>query len=178
MTDDHPQCAARSDAGRATGGRPIRLCVITTVASSIQVLYRGRLEFFQDNGFEVVAICAPSELDDAIRARGVRLHTAPLTRSITPLRDLRACWNLTQFLRRERFDLIEVGTPKASLVGTLAARAAGAGPIVHILLGLAYERQRGVTERLVRWATKVPCALADVTFSVSASASRPTPRTS
>ncbi len=143
---------------------------MTTVGGSIQVLYRGRLEYFQEHGFEVMAVCAPSELDDAIRARGVRLHTAPLARSVSPMQDLRACWNLRNFLSREQFDLIEVGTPKAALVGSLAARMAGVRPIVHILHGLAYEGQPGLTGRLLRAATMVPCRLADVTFAVSASA--------
>ena len=172
MTSDHPKHTATLRAGQGTAGRPIRLCVMTTVASSIQVLYRGRLEYLQEHGFEVTVVCAPSELDNAIRSRGVRLHTAPLARSISPARDLWACWRLWKFLSRERFDIVEVGTPKAALVGTLAARMAGVRPIVHILHGLVHEGQRGLTGSLLRAATMVSCRLADVTFSVSASARR------
>lgn len=143
---------------------------MTTVGSSIQVLYRDRLEYLRAHGFDITVVCAPSELDTAIRARGVRLWTAPLTRAITPATDLRALWTITGFLRRERFDLVEVGTPKAALVGSLAAHLAGTRPIVHILHGLAYEGKSGLSGRLVRWSTGVPCRLANVTLAVSPSA--------
>ncbi len=114
-------------------------------------------------------VCASSELDDDIRARGVRLHTAPLTRAITPVEDLRALWNLRQFLRREQFDLVEVGTPKAALIGSIAARWAGVRTLIHILHGLAYQGRSGLAGRLVRLSTSVPGRLADVTISVSPS---------
>lgn len=147
----------------------IRLCIIATIGKSIQVLYAGRLEFFIANGFEVTVVCASSELDDAIRARGVRLFTVPFTRAITPLQDLRAFVSLYRFLRREHFDLIEVSTPKAALLGSMAARLARSRPIVHVLHGLAYQGQRGMLGRLLRRSTRIPCAISDVTLSVSPS---------
>jgi glycosyltransferase involved in cell wall biosynthesis len=164
--------AAPGDSSRAPSSdtAPIRLCVVTTVGMSIQVLYRGRLEYFGAHGFDITCVCAPSELDDAIRARSVRLHTAPLTRSINPWCDLRAVWNLYRFFRRERFDLIEIGTPKAALVAALAARLAGARPVVHLLHGLVYQSDRGFVRWLGRMAQTVPARLADATVSVSASA--------
>ena len=143
---------------------------MTTVGSSIQVLYRGRLEYLQAHDFDITAVCASSDLDSAIRGRGLRLHTAPLTRSISPWQDLRALWNLWRFLRRERFDLVEVGTPKAALLGSIAARLAGVPCIVHLLHGLAYQGQRGLVRRIVRWSTAWPCRLANCTISVSPSA--------
>lgn len=156
--------------GRSGASRPIRLCVVTTVGSSIQVLYRGRLEYFAAHGFDITVVCASSELDDAIRARGVCLHTAPLTRHITPWADLRALWNLWRFFRREHFDLVEVGTPKAALVGSLAARLARVPCLIHLLHGLAYQGQRGLVGRIVRLSTSLPCRLAHENVSVSPSA--------
>lgn len=168
MTADHRSSSPAAPDAVTSARRP-RLCVVTTVGSSIQVLYRGRLEYLREQGFEVTVVCAPSELDESIRARGVTLHTVPMTRAITPGRDLRAWWRLRRLFQRERFDLIEVGTPKAALLGTLAARAAGSRSVVHILHGLSYEGRRGLVGWLLRQATGVPCRLAHRTYSVSAS---------
>jgi glycosyltransferase involved in cell wall biosynthesis len=165
MTDDAPSTSTRP--GAVPGERPIRLCVMTTVGSSIQVLYAGRLEYLQAHGFEITVVCASSALDAEIRARGVRLHTAPLTRAITPRQDFRALWNLWRFLRREAFDIVEVGTPKAALLGSIAARLAGVPCVTHILHGLAYEGRPGWEGRIVRFSTAVPCRLAQHTLAVS-----------
>jgi glycosyltransferase involved in cell wall biosynthesis len=162
--------AGRSPAAPAAEARPLRICIMTTVSLSIQTLYRARLEYFNTHGFEVTVVCAPSQADDAIRARGVRLHTAPLTRAVAPWQDLRALWNLWRFLRRERFDLVEVGTPKAALVGSIAARLAGVPCVVNLLLGLVYQGMGGVLGWLARQATRVPCRLAHHTISISPSA--------
>jgi glycosyltransferase involved in cell wall biosynthesis len=171
-SEQQPNAAGNTASSRASlshGPRRIRLCIIATIGKSIQVLYAGRLEFFMANGFEVTVVCASSELDDAIRARGVRLFTVPFTRAITPLQDLRALVRLYQFLRREHFDLVEVSTPKAALLGSIAARLARSQPIVHMLHGLAYQGKRGLLGSILRTSTRIPCRLSDVTLSVSPS---------
>lgn len=145
----------------------VRLCVIVTVDITIQSLCRGRFEYLMDHGFDITVVCAPTPLAEDIKARGLRLHTAPLARAITPTRDLRALWNLYRFLRRERFDLIEVSTPKAALVGAVAARLAGAPRVVYLLRGLAYQQQGALTRRLLRLSDKIACRFSHRVISVS-----------
>ncbi len=159
-----------ADAGRPPAGDKLRLCIVTTVGTSIQSLYRGRLEYLREQGFDVTVVCAPSELDDDIRARGVRLHTVRLTRSITPMSDLRAIFSLWRLFRRERFDVVEVSTPKAALVGSIAGWLARVSCTIHVLRGLAYEGQRGWRGRVLRASAAIPCRLAHQTISISDSA--------
>ena len=171
-SDQPPSAPGHATSSVACGfhePRPIRLCIIATIGKSIQILYVGRPEYLNANGFDVTVGCAPSELDDAIRARGVRLKTFPLTRAITPWSDVRALAQLYRFLRSEAFDLVEVSTPKAALVGSLAAWLARSPCLVHVLHGLAYEGKGGPLGAILRAATWIPCRLADVTFAVSPS---------
>ncbi len=148
---------------------PIRLCIVTAAGMSIQVLYTGRLEYLQEHGFEVTVVCAPSEYDADIWARGVRLHTVPISRTVSPWRDLRAIWQIRAFLRRERFDLVEVSTGKGACLGGVAAWLAGARCVIHIVRGLSYEGLSGISRRLAWVMQAVPCRLAHYNFSVSAS---------
>lgn len=150
-------------------GAPIRLCVMATVDATIQHLCRGRLEYLQARGFEVTVVCAPTARRAEIEARGVRLHPAPMSRAVAPWQDARAVWNLWRFFRKERFDLIEVSTPKAALVGSLAAWLARAPCLVHLLRGLVYERQKRLTHWMVRLSLTVPCRLAHLVIGVSPS---------
>ncbi len=141
--------------------------MIVTVDITIQNLCRGRLEYFTDHGFDVTVVCAPTAMAADIEARGVRLYTVPLTRAITPVRDLLALWGLYRFLRRERFDLIEVSTPKGALIGSLAAKLAGAPCVVHLLRGLAYQGRGRLRARLLRFAHAVPCRFSNRVVSIS-----------
>jgi glycosyltransferase involved in cell wall biosynthesis len=162
-----PTGLADQATGASHSSRKLRLCVMATIGKSIQVLYAGRLEYFVAQGFDITVVCASSDLDDAIRARGVRLVTMPLTRAITPLSDLRAVLALYRFFRKERFDVIEVSTPKAALVGSLAAWLARSRCVVHLLQGLAYEGKSGLQGAALRASTWIPCRLADITVAIS-----------
>jgi glycosyltransferase involved in cell wall biosynthesis len=145
------------------------LCVLATIGKSIQILYAGRLEHLSANGFQITVACASSEDDPGVVARGVHLKTFPFTRAITPLTDVRALLQLYRFLRKQRFDLLEVSTPKAALIGSLAAGLARCRCTIHLLQGMPYEGQRGLLGALLRAATSIPCRLAHVTFAVSPS---------
>jgi glycosyltransferase involved in cell wall biosynthesis len=147
----------------------IRLCVLATIGKSIQILYDGRLEHLTLHGFVITVACASSEDDDAIAARGVRLRTFPFTRAITPWKDILALFQLYRFFRQEGFDLVEVGTPKAALLGSVAAWLARCPCRIHFLHGMPYEGARGLLGRILRASTAIPCRLAHVTFAVSAS---------
>jgi glycosyltransferase involved in cell wall biosynthesis len=163
------QASARATVSSAGSGQTLRLCVMTTIGASIQVLYAGRLEYLANNGFQITVACASSELDQSIRARGVRLKTFDFTRAITPWKDLRALLQLYRFLRTERFDLVEVSTPKAALIGSLAAWLARCPHVIHFLQGLPYEGKRGLLGVLLRMTTAIPCRLATATFVLSPS---------
>jgi glycosyltransferase involved in cell wall biosynthesis len=78
-----------------------------------------------------------------------------------------ALWKLFRFLRRERFDLIEVSTPKGALIGSLAAKLAGTPCVVHLLRGLAYQGRGGLRARLLRFAHAVPCRFSKRVVSIS-----------
>jgi len=166
VESSNPEQAERS-AARGVRVRRIKFCVVATADMTIQSLCRGRLEYFSEHGFDVTVVCAPTPLAAEIEARGVRLFTAPLRRAITPMADVRSVVRLWRFFRREAFDLIEVSTPKAALLGAVAARLAGARCVVHLLRGLAYHGQSTIQRRLLMWSQRCPCRLAHYVVGVS-----------
>lgn len=149
--------------------RPIKLCVAATADITIQNLCRGRLEYLSAHGYDVTVVCGHTPLADAIRSRGVKLFTADLTRTVSPLSDLQALAQLFKFFRRERFDVIEVSTPKAALVGSMSARLVGGSKLIHLLRGLAYQRQNFLSALLMRWSQRIPSILAHSVIAISQS---------
>ena len=84
----------------------------------------------------------------------------PFTRKLTPWQDLKCLWGLYKLFRRENPDIIHTHTPKAGLLGMLAARLAGIDIRIHTLAGLPYQAAEGNKQRLLVYLEKLTYRLA------------------
>jgi glycosyltransferase involved in cell wall biosynthesis len=148
----------------------VRIAFITTIADTQWHFQRGQNRFLADRGFEIHAIASPGPLLDRLRQRdGVITHAVPMSRSIRPLQDLRAVIRLWRVLRDIRPHLVHVSTPKAALVGSIAAWLAGAPARVLLVRGLALEGSTGRHRWLLRAADWICARLCHRTLCVSPS---------
>ncbi|MFH0979956.1 MAG: glycosyltransferase [Planctomycetota bacterium] len=140
--------------GSGSAGPRRSICLISSVASTLRVFYWPLFQALGRSGFDVSLICSDGpELPDFERLGLARVYRVPITRSITPVRDLAAVITLFRLLRRHRFDLIHTHTPKAGLLGMTAGWLARVPARVHTLHGTLLETARGL-RRLVLVATE------------------------
>lgn len=132
----------------------MKLVYIATDPITAYRLMDGQLGYMRRQGFDVTVITAPGPLlDQASQREGVRAVAVPMTRELSPLADAVALVRLTAELRRLRPTIVNAGTPKAGLLGVLAARLAGVPIVVYLLRGLRFEGAKGV-KRLLLAATE------------------------
>lgn len=74
-----------------------------------------------------------------------------------------------RMLRRVRPDIVETGTPKAGLLGMVAARWAGVPVRVYLLRGLRLESEHGLRHKLLSLLERVACGNATHVIAVSPS---------
>jgi glycosyltransferase involved in cell wall biosynthesis len=129
-----------------------------------------RLETFRRAGFSVLLVSGPGELVDHTAAQaGVERAVIPMRRRISPFADLLSLFRLWWLLGRRKPSLVEFSTPKAGLLGTLAARLRGVPRRVYMLRGLKLERTIGLKRRILLAAERMACACAHVVVCNSAS---------
>ncbi len=148
----------------------IKIAYVATDPVTAFRLMDGQLGYLRERGFDVTVITAPGKLLDRAASReGVRCLSVPMTRDISLGRDVLALWRLTRTLSRLKPDIVNAGTPKAGLLGVIAARLAGVPTVVYLLRGLRFEGARGA-KRLVLAATEhVAAGLATHVFANSRS---------
>jgi len=145
--------------------------VLHVVTSPLTLhMMRGQLRFLREQGFEVFIASAPgSSLEEIARDEGVTAISVPMVRSVSPWNDLCAFWRLWRLMRKLRPTLTNVGTPKAGLLGGLAAWLAGVPCRIYTLRGLRLETERGLKRRLLQFAEWLACRTAHRVVCVSES---------
>ncbi|MGO2358380.1 MAG: glycosyltransferase family 4 protein [Mesonia sp.] len=140
-----------------------KLIRITTVPMSLEKLLEGQLGFMQQY-FEVTGISGDQEKLKVLgETHGYNTYHIEMTRQITPWADLKALVKLYKFLKNEKPSIVHTHTPKAGIVGMLAARIAGVPIRLHTVAGLPLMEATGkkrslldfVEKRTYRFATKV-----------------------
>lgn len=161
--------AGETSAARAVRCRPRSMVVGITHPQTCLVL-GPRLLALRKAGFHVTLVSGAGELSDRAAAEaGVDRATVAMQRGMAPLRDLASLLRLTRLLRRLRPELVEFSTPKAGLLGTLAAAWCGVPRRVYMLRGLRLETASGWKRRLLLAAEWLACACSHVVLCNSES---------
>jgi glycosyltransferase involved in cell wall biosynthesis len=129
---------------------------ITTAPISLNVLLPGQMKYMKEQGFEVVMVSSDGpELKKVIEKEGCRHHIIPMTRRMSPFRDLKCLWLLYQFIKKEKPSIVHTHTPKAGLLGMLAAKLAGVNIRIHTVAGLRYVTTKGLSRRIMMMMEKL-----------------------
>ena len=130
----------------------------------------ARLRILREAGFRVFLVSGPGELLDSTAAReGVESVAIPMQRQIAPFADLVSLLRIWVLIVRLRPDLVEFSTPKAGLLGTLAAMLCGVPQRVYMLRGLKCETATGFKRRVLFAAERTAAACAHVVLCNSES---------
>jgi glycosyltransferase involved in cell wall biosynthesis len=123
----------------------------------------GRLRTLREAGFRVTLVSSPGDLlkRTAIR-EGVEWAAIPMEREISPLSDLLSFFRLWRLLYRLKPEMTEFSTPKAGLLGSLAAMLCGVPARVYFLRGLKLEGCSGWKRKLLLGAERIASACAHV----------------
>jgi glycosyltransferase involved in cell wall biosynthesis len=133
---------------RSIGGSRVLYLLTHEVSSG---LVRGQLDYLSAQGFDVHAA---SGCDRNTQPKGfdasASVFRLPLVREPSPVRDFVALVATIRLIRRLRPSVVNASTPKASVVGLLAARLCGVPVRVFVIRGLRYQTMKGWRRHLLQ----------------------------
>jgi glycosyltransferase involved in cell wall biosynthesis len=134
---------------KAVPGRPVAV-ISTTISRTADQFYRDIAEALQRQGYRVHVVTSdgPDVLNGVIET-STDVHIIDMTRTISPVADLRALARWVRTLRSIRPELVLAGTPKAGLLGMLASWVTRVPRRVYFLLGLRLESAHGARRSLL-----------------------------
>jgi glycosyltransferase involved in cell wall biosynthesis len=141
-----------------------KLIRITTVPISLRYLLQGQMAYMSHR-FKVYAISSPGpELDEVASQEKVETIGVKMTRKITPITDLIALFKLFTIFRKLKPDIVHTHTPKAGLLGMMAARMAGVPVRLHTVAGLPLMERKGLEKSVLVLAEKLTYFLANKVY--------------
>lgn len=107
---------------------------------------------YMNEFYEVIAVSSDEKkLQRVAQMLGVKHHAVEMTREITPLKDLRAMYQMYRFFRQSKPDIVHSHTPKAGFVGMIAAFFAGVPIRLHTVAGLPLLEATGTKRKILSY---------------------------
>jgi lipopolysaccharide/colanic/teichoic acid biosynthesis glycosyltransferase len=132
--------------------------------------YRGMLRHLEEAGFSTTMVSAPGALLEEVGgSQGAEVLPIPMEREIRPVQDLISLFRLYRTMKAVRPDVVDVSTPKAGLLGAMAAWFARVPCRVYTLRGLRLETATGIKRRILWLAEWIACACSHRVVPVSES---------
>ncbi len=123
---------------------------------ALRYLLQGQMKFMKQNGFAVLMISDNGkELNELIQTEECEHIIVPMTRKITPLQDLKCLYQLIKIFKKQKPDIVHSHTPKAGLLGMLAAYLAGVKIRIHTVGGIPFTTKSGFTFHLLKFLEKI-----------------------
>jgi glycosyltransferase involved in cell wall biosynthesis len=136
----------------------IRLCIITTIPSTIRAFIGEQLRYLQQSSFDITIITAPDEAFAKSLPEEVKYEPVLMTRVVRPLQDIKAFFKILHILKQDKFDIVQYATPKAALLGSLASCFAKVPVRLYLMWGLYYVTQTGFKKFLFKTIEKIICS--------------------
>jgi lipopolysaccharide/colanic/teichoic acid biosynthesis glycosyltransferase/glycosyltransferase involved in cell wall biosynthesis len=155
--------------GREREGTRRHICLVVASEMTVRAFLAPHLRGMQDR--YAVTVVANTSNPGLLEELGVDGALVPLRleRRAAPWRDLAALCSLYRLFRSRRFDAVHSMTPKAGLLGMIAARLAGVPVRLHTFTGQVWASRRGPSRAVLRLCDALVARLATTALADSPS---------
>jgi lipopolysaccharide/colanic/teichoic acid biosynthesis glycosyltransferase/glycosyltransferase involved in cell wall biosynthesis len=146
----------------------MKVLFITSIDTTVEKFLIPLLTRLKNQGYEVHVACSEGRYTSGIKARGFTVHSILIERRINPISNFKSLWNLYRLIQKEKFQVVHVHTPIASVLGRIAAWLAGVPIIVYTVHGFYFHENMNKTIRkaLIR-LERILCRVTTTVFTVS-----------
>lgn len=137
----------------------MKILQIAAIGVTAKHLLKPQIDYFIEQGATVEIACSPDAEAQALRQQGYVVHAIPIERRMISLTNLLSIYRLRQLMRAQRYDLVHVHTPIASVLGRVAAKLAGVPHIVYTAHGFPFHDRSSPWEYMTYFSIEKLCAL-------------------
>ncbi|MEQ6007339.1 glycosyltransferase family 4 protein [Staphylococcus saccharolyticus] len=137
-----------------------------TVSKSIPLM-KGQIEYLRDRGLDVHIVSSKGE-EQKIYSSNI-VHVINMEREISIKNDIKSLYNMIKLFIKEKPQIVNSGTPKAGLIGTLAAFITRRPVRIYTVRGLRLETVTGLKYKILYAMEKLAMFCATDVIAISES---------
>ncbi len=138
-----------------------RICIVTTVWTSINNWFRPIFEEYKTLGVDVTVVCnMPEEYEKELNEKYPYIHTKsfPFPRGISVKGSITSIKQLTKYFKAEKFDYVQYHTPNAAFYASIASKKAKIPFRVYGQWGIRFVTFLGLKRLIFKFIEKKTCA--------------------
>lgn len=138
----------------------LKIVIVTTVPETFATILKGQPRWLKEH-YSVICVCASGSMLEQVRANeGVEVIEVPMSRGVSPFRDLFSMFRMWKVLRSIKPDVVHSYTPKAGLVAMVSGLFAMVRIRVHTFTGLVFPTSKGLKKNILILIDCLICAAA------------------
>ena len=146
-----------------------KLVVGVTAEGSVNLLL-AQLPHFKALGYDTYLLAPWSERSAAFCEKEGCTHLViSIEREISLVKDLKTLWAIYSLFRKIKPDIINLGTPKVSLLGMIAGYLVGVKKRIYTCRGFRFEHEKGLKRSILMGMEKITSLLAHQVICISKS---------
>lgn len=126
-----------------------KVAYVATVYSHLAVFHIPFIQKLKSQGHLVHAYGSPDHCKEDLQHASIECRDITFSRNPLAIRNIKALIALTKWFKRERYDLIHVHTPNASVICRIAAKLAGCKNVVYTAHGFHFFKGASLLSWLV-----------------------------
>ncbi len=137
-----------------------RICIVTTLWSSINNWIKPFLNEYNERGIDVTIVCNMDEAYEKLLKEEfpfVRTHSIAFPRGMSLMGSLKSIRALKKLFKKEKFDLVQYSTPNASCYASIAAASAKVPVRLYCQWGMVYVTRTGIKRKIFKSLEKLIC---------------------
>ncbi|QFP75894.1 sugar transferase [Deinococcus sp. AJ005] len=150
----------------------MKIIYIVTIPLSAKVFLQGQLSYFRNKNYDVHLATSPSAskaIEQIAHQEGINAHSIRMQREISLFKDAASLVRMLHLMKQLRPEIVNSGTPKAGLIGSVAAALLSIPVRVYTLHGLRLDTTNGPKRILLTWMERLACVCAHRVICVSPS---------
>ena len=116
----------------------MKVCQLCAVDFTLEHFLVPLINKMQDENWEVHCICSQGDYSEKLKKTGYNIINIKIPRSLNIFYILYSIFQLYKLFKKEKYDLVHVHTPVASLVGRVAAKLSGIKIIIYTAHGFYF----------------------------------------